>query len=105
MWSNAFVSNLNEARLIFAANSCASVIYNRDEQPKASGIDFGSPQDYLAPSTTGTSKATGFWIIDKAGTENLTGPVIIVSVRGTASVLDAMINLNGQKQPLGSVLV
>jgi hypothetical protein len=105
MWSNVPISTLNEARLIFAANCCASVIYNRDEQPKASGIDFGPSQGYLAPSATGTSKATGFWVLDKRGTENMFGPVVIVSIRGTASVLDAMVNLNGQKQPLGSAIV
>jgi hypothetical protein len=103
--SNAFISTLSEAQLVLAANCCASVVYDPNGEASAPGLDFGSRRGYLAPSTAGTSKATGFWVLNQIGTGNILEPVVIVSVRGTASVLDAMVNLNGQKQPAHLLIV
>lgn len=90
---------------MLAANCCASAIYDPNGEPNAPGLDFGSRRGYLAPSTAATAKATGFWVLNQIGTGNIFGPVVIVSVRGTASVLDAMVNLNGQKLPASSLIV
>ncbi len=103
--SNSFISTLSEARLVLAANRCASIIYDPNGEPRAPELNFGPRRGYLAPSTTGTCKATGFWVLNQIDTENVFGPLVIVSTRGTASVLDVMVNLNGQKRPASSLIV
>jgi hypothetical protein len=99
------LSTSSEAQLVMAANACASVIYDADGEPSVPGLEFGPRQCYLTPSTTGTSKATGLWVLHESRAENIESPVIFVAVRGTASVLDAVVNLHGQKQNAVSLLV
>src|SRR5438067_1709396 len=103
--SNAFISTLSEAHLLLAANCCASIIYDPNGEPRSPELDFGPRRGYLAPSTGGICKATGFWVLNQIGTDNIFGPLVIVSIRGTASVVDSMVNLNGQKQPASSLIV
>lgn len=103
--SNASGSNLSEAQLLLAANCCASVVYDPEGEINAPGLNFGPRLDYLSPSRDGTSKATGFWLLKDIGIENIFGPALVISVRGTASVVDAIVNLNGEKRPASSLIV
>ena len=51
-----------------------------------------------APSTTGTEKALSMWKLDASKT-------LIVSVRGTASVADHMVNMNADPKRTSSMFV
>jgi hypothetical protein len=51
-----------------------------------------------APSTTGTEKALSMWKLDASKT-------LIVSVRGTASVADHMVNMNADPKRTSPLFV
>lgn len=72
-------------QLLYAACQCSSYIYDPVMQSDADLIPIMS----RTPSVTGTEKAACIW---KMGSTNS----LIVSIRGTASAADHMVNLNGQ---------
>ncbi|KAI9158138.1 Lipase class 3 [Paramyrothecium foliicola] len=77
------LSSSETAQLLLAACQCSSLVYDPMAQP---GHDL-RPVMSRAPSATGTEKAFSIWKMDSTKT-------LIVSVRGTASVADHMVNLN-----------
>lgn len=72
-------------QLLYAACQCSSYIYDPVMQSNADLV----PIMTRTPSVTGTEKAACIW---KMATTNS----LIVSIRGTASAADHMVNLNGQ---------
>ncbi|KAH8173603.1 lipase (class 3) domain-containing protein [Sarocladium implicatum] len=72
-------------QLLYAASQCSSYIYDPVMQTNADLV----PIMTRTPSVTGTEKAACIWKM--ATTKSL-----IVSIRGTASAADHMVNLNGQ---------
>jgi hypothetical protein len=57
----------------------------------------------IAASIGGTVKATDFFIVKSTNigpTSNQLLPLLVVSIRGTASRVDRMVNLNGESRPM-----
>ncbi len=44
-------------------------------------------------------------MVKEIGPDNRYGPMIVLSIKGTASFVDGIVNLNGQKKPVGSLIV
>jgi hypothetical protein len=99
------ISNLSEAQLLVAANCCASIVYDPAVEANCPGLKFAPRLAYLNASKDGTFKATGFWLLENVGIGNVFGPAIVIAIRGTASVVDAIVNLNGEKQSASSLIV
>jgi len=57
---------------------------------------------YVSSSTFGTTKATGFWTVESHNNTASPGPFLVIAVRGTASNVDHMVNLNGKTRDNGS---
>lgn len=81
-------------RLLYAACQCSCLVYGPLAQ---SGPELTKIMS-RASSMTGTSKAVSMW---KMESEN----ALIVSVKGTASATDHMVNLNSEAQDAGDILV
>jgi hypothetical protein len=98
------ISTSNEAKIIAAANACSAAIYDPDKQPTVPGLEF-QRLSYLNPSKAGLAKATGIWEVQQARNDNQDGSLLIIAVRGTSGVLDAIVNLNGEQRDTGALLV
>ncbi|KND89963.1 hypothetical protein TOPH_05342 [Tolypocladium ophioglossoides CBS 100239] len=81
------------AQLVYAACQCACLVYDPLAQPGPGLVPVMS----RAPSVTGTAKAVSMW---KLGAGN----TLIVSVRGTASAADHMVNMNAEPEDASRVL-
>lgn len=56
----------------------------------------------------GATKATTFTLVDKAASQedsNLFLPVLVIAVRGTASSIDHIVNINSQAKDAGCLYV
>ena len=71
-------------------------------RPHAPGVVF-TEQEYVGPSHGGTEKAMGVWMAESKGCEEM--PALVIAVRGTAKVVDAMVNANGRPIPAADFLV
>ncbi|KAJ3542503.1 hypothetical protein NM208_g4056 [Fusarium decemcellulare] len=79
-------------QLVLAACRCACSVYKAKTQP---GDDL-LPIISRTPSLTGTVKATSIWKMDNTKT-------LFVSIRGTASATDHMVNFNTDRKNAASV--
>jgi len=117
------------AQVVAAAYSCSATIYKKP--PKAAVLDDGdeketlpdlkpdssithrrphvegtvfTEQEYNKPSQGGTEKAMGVWMARTQ--EECEGfPALIIAVRGTSKLVDAMVNANGRPVAAGKFLV
>ncbi|KAM5353716.1 hypothetical protein ACJ41O_000366 [Fusarium nematophilum] len=81
--SEAWDCDLGVIQLLLSACRCACSVYDTKTQP---GADL-MPVISRTPSITGTVKATSIWKADAEKT-------LFVSIRGTASKMDHMVNFN-----------
>lgn len=81
-------------QLLYAACQCSSYIYDAVLQQSDAEL---VPVMSRTPSMTGTEKAACIWRMGELHT-------LIVSVRGTASAADHMVNLSGQPTDASEVL-
>ena len=67
----------------------------------------------MKPSVTGTAKAISFWDLDVENSLQKTArfennedfPAMVIAVRGSASLVDHMVNANGQQRDAGFLFV
>jgi hypothetical protein len=97
-------SSLGLAQLLYVACQCSSMVYDPIQQPRLAGFDL-RPVMHRTPSMTGTVKASSMWKIENAPVPELTGKTLIVSIRGTATGADHIVNMNGERKDAGSVFV
>ena len=109
------------AQIVAVAFSCAATVYKRapksaaacdaeilsqlseHRRPHAAGVVF-TEREYVGPSQGGTEKALGVWMAEsEASCEEL--PALVIAVRGTARLVDAMVNANGRPVPAADFLV
>ncbi|KAK3326735.1 Alpha/Beta hydrolase protein [Apodospora peruviana] len=65
-------------------------------QPTVDGLVF-TEQTYTKPSRDGTEKAMGVWMAKSDTGQDWEGfPAMVIAVRGTAKLVDAMVNANGR---------
>lgn len=96
-------STRHEAQVVSIAFESAAAVYQQEASPSVPGFVF---QDGIRvdPSIGGTVKATDFFVVRPASlgpTPNPLLPLLVVSIRGTASRVDRMVNLNGESRDLG----
>ncbi|KAH6651230.1 hypothetical protein F5144DRAFT_617854 [Chaetomium tenue] len=85
------------SKFLQAACRCASLVYDYPSQPSfSSGLEL-QPIMQRTPSVTGMSKATSMW---KTVSEHQQA-TLFVSVRGTASTVDHVVNSNGEPRDVG----
>jgi hypothetical protein len=79
------------------------VVYDPKGQPEVPDLMF-KRLHYLPQSTAGTAKAVCIWSVDKPSDDSF-APLVVVAVKGTACVLDAMATLNGKNKSTVGFLV
>jgi hypothetical protein len=83
--------------MLSLACACSVGVYNPDTDPSASDITFRRVR-YVSSSTFGTTKATGFWVAESQNPMVTFEPSLFIAIRGSASSLDHMVNLNGRQE-------
>jgi hypothetical protein len=94
-------SSFHDAEIICAAFACAAAVYDTEEKPSVPGLSF-EREEYITSSTFGTIKATSITLVRRsafARHEHFL-PMLVVAIRGTASRVDHMVNLNGDSREL-----
>jgi hypothetical protein len=96
-------STRHEAEIVTAAFSCALAVYEPNTIPSLPGFIF-KKEASISPSIGGTTKATEIYvvkrIIDGAPDSNSLLPMLVIAIRGTASRVDSMVNMNGDSREL-----
>lgn len=96
--------------MIDAAWTCAARVYNPDTTEPASRLNV-KREVYLQAAQSGTAKATEISLVtpaasgDQAELSSPCLPAILVAVRGTASTVDCMVNLNGRPNNILPLIV
>lgn len=99
--TNCWCSSHDMARFLQAACRCASLVYDYPTQPSSWGGLKMEPIMHRTPSVTGTVKAASMWKTSHYNKQT----TLFVSVRGTASTADHVVNLNGEPKDVGSLFV
>jgi hypothetical protein len=87
------------AEIVNVAFQCAAAIYNDDptlpghRSPKAVDVTF-TEVEYSKPSIGGTAKAIGAWTVKLEMRSSDYLPALVIAIRGSASILDHMVNAN-----------
>ncbi|KFY27699.1 hypothetical protein V491_00774 [Pseudogymnoascus sp. VKM F-3775] len=90
----------SEAEIISIAWKCAAGAYDPTSNIQFDGLEF-KLQNYIPPSIGGTTKATTFILVDKDASHQAPNPflpVLVIAVRGTASSVDHIVNINSQSK-------
>ncbi|KAF2137418.1 uncharacterized protein K452DRAFT_278667 [Aplosporella prunicola CBS 121167] len=98
--------NQNDADLIFVAWTCAAGAYDVTPVTNSEKCTFDQ-RKIIKPSLGGTTKATVLTLV-KATSPHVDAesrfPVLVIAVRGTASTVDNMVNLNAAPRSAESYL-
>lgn len=89
--------------MLSIACACSSAVYDAAEKPSSPSFQF-SRLSYIEPSIGGTSKATALWSVESANKGRPSERILVVAIRGTASHLDRMLNLNGKRADARSLI-
>lgn len=86
-----------------ASFACAAAVYESDQTLSVPGLSFHKEAS-INPSTEGTTKATDIFLvkesaIERSGSNSLI-PMVVIAIRGTASWVDRMVNLNSDNKEL-----
>lgn len=80
------------------------MVYDQTQQVGFKGFDIESVL-HRTPSTLGTVKASSMWKIAFTPIPGWKGKTLVVSIRGTATIADHMVNMNGKPKDASSFLV
>lgn len=105
-------SSRAEAEVLAVALAGSVAVYDPETVPSVPGFSFRQ-EAHISPSVGGTTKATSFTLVSRSNpaerfapaVANSLLPMLVVAVRGTASSVDRMINLNGKSRNMESFLV
>ena len=94
-------SSFHDAEIICAAFACAAAVYDTEDKPSVPGLSFEG-EEYITSSTFGTIKATSITLVRRSALARHEHflPMLVVAIRGTASRVDHMVNLNGNSREL-----
>ncbi|KAK3370940.1 hypothetical protein B0T24DRAFT_577929 [Lasiosphaeria ovina] len=90
------------SRLLQAACRCSSMVYDPTQQPSLYGLEL-EPVLHRTPSMMGTVKAASMWKINNVRISGWSGKTLMVSIRGTATKTDHMVNMNGEPRDASGV--
>ncbi|KAK4171643.1 Alpha/Beta hydrolase protein [Triangularia setosa] len=85
------------SELIRATCKCAVMVYDQTQQIGAKGFDI-EPVLHRSPSSMGTVKACSMWKIPFTAIPGWNGKTLVISIRGTATIIDHMVNMNGKSK-------
>ncbi|KAK5654723.1 hypothetical protein OQA88_7048 [Cercophora sp. LCS_1] len=90
------------SELLRATCRCASMVYEQTQDLGAKGFEI-EPLLHRPPSSMGTVKASSMWKIPFIPMPEWAGKTLVVSIRGTASVADHMVNMNDRSKGTGAL--
>ncbi|OJJ33423.1 hypothetical protein ASPWEDRAFT_174830 [Aspergillus wentii DTO 134E9] len=95
-----------QAELISVAWKCAHDSYNASSSSHPFQFEncILTLDHVVTPSTSGTVKAVTFTIVTPKGCSNKLLPVLIIAIRGTASRVDHMVNINNEPRNAASFI-
>ncbi|KAK0672344.1 Alpha/Beta hydrolase protein [Cercophora samala] len=88
--------------LIRAACQCAVMVYDQTQPIGVKGFDI-EPVLHRSPSSMGTVKACSMWKIPFTPIPGWSGKTLVVSIRGTATMMDHMVNMNGKPKDASTI--
>ncbi|KAK4200875.1 Alpha/Beta hydrolase protein [Triangularia verruculosa] len=83
------------SELIRAACQCAVMVYDQTQEIGVKGFDV-EPVLHRSPSFMGNVKACSMWKIPFTPIPGWRGKTLVISIRGTATAFDHMVNMNGK---------
>lgn len=101
------LSNQFEAEVIAIAWKCSLAVYDPTCTIQSETIDF-KVQGYVVPSAGGSTKAVSFTLVNTTVSPDESKsffPVLVVAVRGTASIVDGMLNANNHARNASKLFV
>ena len=94
-------STRHEAQIISAAWAGSAAIYEENAAPFLPGFEF-ERKAIIRPSIAGTTKATAIYLATASRFKVMDGspllPMLVIAIRGTASRVDKMVNMNGDSK-------
>jgi hypothetical protein len=96
-----------EAEVISIAWKCAAAVYDPTSDIRSDGFEF-KMRNYIPSSIGRATKATAFTLVDKASSQQTSNPflpVLVIAVRGTASNIDHIVNVNSQAKNASCLFV
>lgn len=100
-------SSQSEAEVISIAWKCAAGVYDTSSDIRSDGFEF-KLQNYVPSSTGGATKATAFTLVGTGASQKASNPflpVLVIAVRGTASSIDHIVNVNSQAKNASCLFV
>jgi hypothetical protein len=92
------------AKLLYAACVCSISVYDSSPEASIPGLKIDCV-GYRSASLDGTRKCTALWTVDRASEGSEASKELIISIRGSASAVDHVVNLNGQERDMKSFFV
>ena len=91
--------------LLRATCQCAIMVYDQKQQLGGlKGFEI-EPVLHRTPSSMGTVKASSMWKIAFTPIPGWSGKTLVVSIRGTATIADHMVNMNGKPKDASGLFV
>lgn len=100
-------SSQSEAEVISIAWECAAGVYYPTSDIRSDGFEF-NVQNYVPSSTGRAIKATAFTLVDTGASQKASNPflpVLVIAVRGTASRMDHIVNVNSRPKNASCLFV
>ncbi|KAK0616945.1 Alpha/Beta hydrolase protein [Immersiella caudata] len=85
------------SELLKATCQCAAMVYDQTQQLGPKGFDI-EPVLHRTPSSMGTVKASSMWKIPFTPIPGWSGKTLVVSIKGTSTITDHMVNMNGKSK-------
>ncbi|KAK4444484.1 Alpha/Beta hydrolase protein [Podospora aff. communis PSN243] len=85
------------SELLKATCQCAAMVYDQTQELGPKGFDI-EPVLHRTPSSMGTVKASSMWKIPFTPIPGWNGKTLIVSIKGTSTITDHMVNMNGKSK-------
>jgi hypothetical protein len=84
-------------------------VYDPETESSVPGFTF-EQENHINPSVGGTTKATSLCMVSRSQPATSTAanpflPILVVAIRGTASSVDRMVNLNSKSKGVDSLIV
>ncbi|KAM7215862.1 Alpha/Beta hydrolase fold [Rhypophila decipiens] len=100
-WSGSLSPGTSEFLRVIC--QCAIMVYDQKQEvsgPKGFDIE---PVLHRTPSSMGTVKAASMWKVPFTPIPGWSGKTLVVSVRGSATIADHMVNMNGKSKDIRSL--
>jgi len=92
------------SELLKASFKCAAMVYDQTQQFGPKGFDI-EPVLHRTPSSMGTAKASSMWKIPFTPVPGWAGKTLVVSIKGTSTIADHMVNMNGKSKDASALFV